>query len=241
MKLIARICFCAGLGAGALGLGLILVALAAALAAQRPLLQTAIAPDQVVVSRWLDITDPTARVGLGLTIVPRFATRTAGAGEEAADLYRFVLRYRVRDSTGELLIDQRVLVDAGQGRVPHSEFMERLNGQPITVDAVFDAFPVTPAESLRVEAVLSPDRHYGADLQRAELRLFRQPPPATAAIRHGVFGLLGGLMLLLLGLCAELRQPAVPERVRVPGRVLAFRARHRPSYAVTAGLQRQAL
>lgn len=242
MKLIARICFCAGIGAGALGFGFILVAFMDALAAQRPLLQTVIAPGEVVATRWLDIADPTARVGLSLTIVPRFTTRAISPErDEPVDLYRFALHYRARDGSGELLIDQRVLVDAGQGRALHADFTERLDGRPITVDAVFDAFPVTPSENLRVEAVLLPDRHYSADLQRAELRLFRQPPPATAAIRHGISGLLGGLALLLLGLGAELRQPTVPQRVRTPARVLALRARRAPAYAAAAAPQRQAL
>ncbi|HEX5513823.1 MAG TPA: hypothetical protein VFY81_05465 [Gammaproteobacteria bacterium] len=183
--------------------------------------------------------------------MPRFAAQEMqrdGAGQQVA-LYRFPLHYRVRDESGNMLIDQWVLIDASENRTLSRSHSERLETTAVTVNAIFDPFLITQPKRVRIEALLLPDRAYSADLEQAELRLFRQLPPAGGAIRFGLAGIFSGLALMLFGLLAELLPAAAVSAVRPAAtaaasvRVFAFRPRTKPQpvLAPELAVQRQAL
>jgi hypothetical protein len=227
MNIIARIVFAAGVSAIVLGLGRVLIPVGDALWAGRLLFRTPIEIGESARSPWLRVDDAAARVGLGITTTPRYAARQIRRDGDDAGLYRFPLHYRVRDDSGRLLIDQWVMLDATDKPALRQDHVERRDSGPVTVDAVFDAFAVPRGSRIRIQAMLLPDRVYGADIERAELHLFRQPPPPTASIRQGLMAALAGLTLMLLGLLGELSRPASPAARPVPAapksRVLAFR------------------
>lgn len=237
MKIIIRMWFAAGAAATLAGLGFVLLPLGDAVWASRPIFQSSVEVGESAYSHWLPVDDPHARVGLKLIVAPRLGTqemRRDGNGENVG-LYRFPMHYRVRDEAGTLLIDQWVMIDATRDRTLAEDHTEWLDSQPIVVEAEFDAFPVN-TDRIRVEALLLPDRLYSADVDQAELRLFRQPPSITDYVRTGLGAALIGLLLMASGLVGEFalarrrRKPvAIPVAVPERSRVLAFRARRNPS------------
>lgn len=239
MKIIIRTWFTAGAAATLAGLGFVLLPLGDAVWAGRPMFRSPIEVGESAYSHWLPIDDPHARVGLKLTVAPRLGTqemRRDGNGEYVG-LYRFPMHYRVRDEAGKLLIDQWVIIDATRDRTLAEDYTEWLDPRPIVVEAEFDAFPVS-TDKIRVEALLLPDRLYSADIDQAELRLFREPLPITGYVRTGLAAAFVGLLLMISGLAGEFalarrQQKPAPVPVAVPerSRVLAFRARHNPSAA----------
>lgn len=207
MRRLASFCCSLGLLITLAGVGAALFPLANAYWAERPLFKTSILIGESAYSPWLQASDPALRVGLGLTIAPRFAAQELqreGDGEQVG-LYRFPLHYRVRDEAGNMLIDQWVLLDASESRTLSPDYGELDELAPVTVDAVFDPFPMPADQRVRVEALLLPDRLYSADIIQAELRTFRQPPAATLLMRQGLAAVFAGLALMLLGLFTELR------------------------------------
>lgn len=250
MRLSARLCFAVGIAAAAAGIGSALTPLIKAVSAKRPLFRASIQLGEAAASHWLNADASALRTGLSIKITPRFATqemRRDGAGEQVA-LYRFPLHYRVRDESGNMLIDQWVLIDASENRTLSRNYSERLEVTPVIVNATFDPFPTTQAKRVRIEALLLPDRVYSADLEQAELRLFRQLPPAVGAIRLGLAGIFSGLALMLFGLLAELLPAAAVSAVRpataaASVRVFAFRPRAKPQpiLAPEFAAQRRAL
>lgn len=250
MRLIARLCFAVGVAAVAVGVGIALAPLVDASWAQRPLFRTSIELGEEASSHWLRTDVSTMRAGLKVTIMPRFVTqemRSAGDGKQVG-LYRFPFHYRVRDQSGNMLIDQWVLIDAAENRTLSQNYTESLDLAPITVDAVFDPFPLQSAKHARIEALLLPDRLYSADIEQAELRLFRQPQLVMGSIRLGLAAIFGGMVLMLLSLFAELAL-AVAAAAEWPvvqpsaTRVLVFRSRSRPQpvLAPVSVARRQAL
>jgi hypothetical protein len=196
----------------ALGIGAALLPFADALWASRPVFRTGIELGESAYSSWLSAADSSMRVGLDVRIMPRFSAeelRGDGLGEQVG-LYRFPMHYRVRDQAGRLLMDQWVLVDAAQQRTLRQDYRELSEPVSLSVSASFDPFPVERGQPVRVEALLLPDRVYGAEVEQAELRVFRQPPPAMAAIRQGLFGMIAGLGVMVLGLLGELLIPVRP-------------------------------
>lgn len=212
MRILTRSCFSLGVALAALGIGAAFLPFADALWASRPIFRIGVALGESAYSSWLSTADSAMRVGLEVRVIPRFSAeelRGDGSGEQVG-LYRFPMHYRVRDQAGQLLMDQWVLVDATQQRTLRQDYIELLEPMTLSVNANFDPFPVERGQRVRVEALLLPDRLYGADVERAELRVFRQPPPAMAAIRQGLVGMIAGLGVMVVGLLGELLIPIRP-------------------------------
>jgi hypothetical protein len=228
MTVLARACLALGLAAVTAGIMIVLVPFGDALLATRPVFRAPIQPGESAYSRWISVEDPVVRVGVELTITPRLAAedmRASGA-DRYVGLYRLPLHYRVRDDAGRLLIDQWVLLDATRDRTLRQEQIDHPNPVPLRVNSVFDAVQVEPGARVRVEAVLLPDRLYSADVDLAELRLFREPPPLTGPVRGALQGLFAGIGLILLGAMLEL----LALRLRMGGAMARQRVRLRPVY-----------
>lgn len=207
MRRVANVCLGLGLLTVTAGIGMVLYPMLSAYLAERPLFQTSILLGESAYSPWLQTSDPALRVGLGVTLAPRFAAREwrrEGDGE-LIQLYRFPLHYRVRDEDGNTLIDQWILLDGGANRTLPPDYNELAEPVTVTVNAMFDPFRMPAGKRVRLEALLLPDRHYSAELLQAELRMFRQPLPALILLRQGMAAVFTGLGLMLLGFAAEAR------------------------------------
>lgn len=204
-----RFCFAIGMALTVLGATVAIWPFASSLWASRPVFQAVIETGESAYSAWLPATASAMRVGLDVEIVPRFSAqelRRDGHGEQVG-LYRFPLHYRARDQNGQLLIDQWVLIDATQQQTLRQDQLDVDEPMQLSVALQFDPFPVEHGQTVRVEALLLPDRVYGAELAQAELRVFRHPPLLVSSIRQGLIGISAGLSLMLLGLLGELLVP----------------------------------
>lgn len=241
MRRFASLCCALGLLTALAGIGTAIYPLLSSYSAKRPLFQAPILLGESAYSPWLRSSAPAMRVGLGVTIAPRFVAQELqpqGDGDQVG-LYRFPLHYRVRDEDGNMLIDQWVLLDASENRILTQNYSELEAPDSITLDAVFDSFPIPKNQRVRVEALLLPDRLYSAEIVQAELRTFRQPPAAIALIRHGIAAIFAGVLLILLGLLTEIRAAArlAATTVRPATPAWAFPAPARPQPVAETPLQ----